>query len=330
METLALTSEDVKSLKKQLIRAFIFSLFVVGIFTAMYTFVLSHMHDDIVIYVFAGFGMIFMGIIAYMAWTVVKDIKGGLKHRISGKMTDKRLDIHTSNTGSSSKGKSSTRTTRNYYIYLDGEEYKVDYRHYAKARVGDLVVMDRAPKSKHVLMFEVRATAASHDIVTREPAMDLSQLEEIELPLHEDDRVVMKQNFWKQFRSKLIWMTPFLFIIYGLLSSDMWGVLVFMFPLVIIPSVQFFRLCHSVFLYMRSQSYGQKVGMAAIVLDKSTITSNRSSTLQRIHTTWRSIDVNPILYDRLSEKDKIIVFRPKYGKKPFSLTTADDQMFYLG
>ncbi|UXP33304.1 hypothetical protein N6H18_04985 [Reichenbachiella agarivorans] len=328
METIALTAEDIKKLKKQLIPAFIFPFVVMGIMSLMYVFVLSHMDGDFGFYFLFGVGVIFFGIIAYMIWALAMDIKGGVKYLISGEISDKRLDIRTSaNTGS--KGQSSTK--RSYYLTVNGKEYNIDYRHYNQAKVGDKVVMEKAPKSGFTLKFDL----VSSDLAKEETRDTLQRLSHfvnqkpIEQVMTDKDLTVLNRMMRQQIKARLFWMIPFLFIVYGLVAADMAALLIFMFPLVIVPAFQFFKICHTVFHYARNKSAGIKLGIAAVVQDKSTITSNRSSTKRTIRTTWKTIQVPSGFYGQLRDQDKIVIFKPKYGKHAISIMTQSNEECYL-
>ncbi|WP_132644002.1 hypothetical protein [Roseivirga ehrenbergii] len=82
--------------------------------------------------------------------------------------------------------------------------------------------------------------------------------------------------------------------------------------------------------YNNAKLYGYKIGHTALVEDKLTFTSNRSGNVNRVVTTRGTINVNTLLYDKLSVGDKVILFAPKQGKRYLSLITLDKEEFHLG
>lgn len=127
---LPLEPEDHKKLRKQLIPVIVFSFIIAGIFFLISTFVFKDMGDGfftegITLYMMIGFGMFFMGVIGYMIWSFVYDIRHGIKHCIKGTVTDKQLNIQSK--GHTGTGNSrSKNTTRYYYIFIDEVKYKID------------------------------------------------------------------------------------------------------------------------------------------------------------------------------------------------------------
>lgn len=102
------------------------------------------------------------GIIAYMISTSVIDLRRGFKHRITGKITDKKLDVRTSTTHSSNgkTGSSSSHssTSRHYYVCIDDVQYSIEQQYYGKVKVGNDVILEKAPKSNITLLLEVTKT----------------------------------------------------------------------------------------------------------------------------------------------------------------------------
>lgn len=139
------------------------SIFAVGVVVLIFQLVLKHEDDTfpqvvIVRIVFVGFGLIFLGILGYMVWASVADIKRGFKYRVKGMVTNKRMKINTSTSHSSVGGRPrGSSTTRHYYLYINDEEFAVSHKYYNQVPIGFQVVLDRAPRSKVVLSLEVLA-----------------------------------------------------------------------------------------------------------------------------------------------------------------------------
>lgn len=334
-EELPLSSEDISKLRKQVLPILLFPIAFAVIVYFMFSFVLNDTEgmglDGVFTYVIIGFGLFFLGIIGYMVWSIATDLNRGIKYRITGLVTNKRLDINTSNSsvGSGRHG-SRTKTTRSYYVYLGDEEFKMDFLEYNRVKVGDRVVMEKAPKSTLTLSLKTIETRKVEEVEEDERVeQQFIDAEIQELKFSEKDSEALKRAYQTDLKRKVTWMLPFLFIVGSFLLSDYWSLLIFLFPLVIIPIVQLIKLINRVKNYAKDKAYGHKIGVTAVVEDKLTITSNRASGKNLLKTSWKSINVSPVIYDKLNQGDKIIIFKPKYSKNPMSLMGLDRQELYL-
>jgi hypothetical protein len=332
-ENLPLSSADIKKLRQQLFAMLVFPVVVIGMFLLFISFVFkdfknSFAGDTVVLYVFIGFCLFFFGIIAYMIGTTAIDLRRGIKHRISGKITDKRLNVQTTGGGSGTGGK--TRTTRQYYLYVDDEEFSVDYREYAKVKVGMDVVMDRAPKSGKTLNLEILAQSdATNDSL---PRMDTDRFLEKRIPhtrYTPKDFEALKRIWHAALKRRLFLAAPFVSVGILLLISGFWGFAVLLFPLWMVPLYQTYKLFVAHRNYRRDKFSAHKKGIAALVEDKLTITSNRKSNTNNIRTTHGTLTVNTVLYDKISVGDGITIFKTQFGNTPISVWTMDEEEFYL-
>ncbi|GAB5526266.1 MAG: hypothetical protein Roseis2KO_41380 [Roseivirga sp.] len=335
-EELPLTAEDTIKLRRNMIPMLIFPIVVVVFFYLVGSFIFNDMGDSFaesgIQWGFLVFGLFFMGIIGYMIWSQAIDIKRGIKERVEGVVTDKRLDIKTStrSAGGSRNGRR-TRTTRYYYMYVEGEEFKVDFKHYSQVKTGDHIVMERTPRAGFILNLGVISQA---DEATRQhdDRMDAKFLntQVQELPLTAEDRAAMDRYFKSTLRRKITFMLPLLFIIGCFIASGIGALLLFLFPIVIIPLVQLIGIVRLTIRHSKSKGYGYKAGVTAVVEDKLTVTGNRTSTSHRLITSWGRLSVSTEIYDALETDDKIVLYKPRYGKQPISITTLDNKVFYLG
>lgn len=340
-ETLTLESADLKKLKRQLIPILAFPFIAIAMFSVFFYFFFSGDNsitsDRIGKYMMIGFGVFFFGIIGYMIWSATVDIKRGVKFRITGKVTDKRLDVQTTTShgtggGRTGSGSSSTRTTRRYFVYIDNEEYSLDYKHYTKVKVGQSVVLDLAPKSNFTLNLEITGqTEENEEAVQEQAASDRKFLESTfeEVRFNDQDLEALKRGYRADVKARMVWMAPFLLIDIGMIANGLWGFLIFLFPLVIIPLYQIFKLIKIYTRYQNNKLHSHKKGITTIVEDKSTYTSNRSGSSNNVRTTQGILKVSSVMYDKLNIGDKIIIFKPKEGKNPLSLMTLDKQEYYL-
>ena len=331
-----LSSEDTQKLRKRLLPILVFPVIFGGLVYLIFSQVISNDQfnsDGIFTYVFGGFGLFFLGIIGYMAWSHLADIKGGIKEQIEGEVTDKRLDIQTSTshrTGSRGRSSSSTSTTRYHYVYLDGEEIKMDYRHYSRVKVGDQIRLERAPKSNIILMLEVLETGNKEEQI-QEGKVDAKFLatEIAEKRFTPEDLAALKRIFVADRKRKLTFMILPGFITAWFIYTGMWGLLLFIFPIPIIILYQLIGLSRITLRYSKDKAYGHKSGRTTLLEDKLTMTGNRTKSKHMLITTHGRYTVSGPIYDVLSSGDKLVIFMPKYGKKPLSIATLGGEEYYL-
>jgi hypothetical protein len=251
-------------------------------------------------------------------------------------VTDKRLNVHTSSTTgtttSRGTGGSHTRTTRQYYLYIDAIEYPIEYKEYSKAKVGAQVILEWAPKSKLTLsLTTIEATDIDRDVEDKIKTSNTEFLGKTmqEVRFSDEDLKALKTNYKADKKRRFVLMAPVLFLDLTLLMSGLWAILLFLFPLILIPLYQFFKMTRSYLRYRKNMLYGHKLGLTTLVEDKLTFTSNRSGNANRIKTTRGTIKVNRAIYEKLSVGDKIILFTSKIGNQPLSLMTLDKEEFHL-
>lgn len=332
-QEIPLSPEDSKRIKKQMIPILVFAVIAVVFFTFMCGFMVDDISKpfgdgDISGYFFAVFALFFFGIIGYMFWLTWSDLNGGFKYRITGVVTDKRLNVVTSN--SSSRRRSTSSTKRHYYLYVDTNEYKVEYQDYSKVKVGDSIEMDMGPNSKIVFNFTITEHGTEEERIEKSAEqMAFVSREVSEVPFSREDYNALYNQFIAEVKSKLVWMVFPLFIIIPLISTGMGALLLFLFPIVIVFIVQVVGVVKLSLQYQKSRDYGNKEVITDIVRDKSTLTSNRSGNKNTIRTTNQIINVNEQLYDILKTGDKILIFRAKYMKHAMSIMTSDKKEHYL-
>ena len=328
--TLPLDHEDLKKLRKQLIPALVFPFFVAGIFFLIITFVFDDVGNGFLIegisfYVMIGFGMFFMAIIGFMIWSFVFDIRQGVKHRITGIVTDKQLNIST-RSGAGSRN-SSSRTTRYYYIFVDGIKYKMNYSGYNQVQVGDQIEMEKAPKSGLTLNLEVLASTEAPETQANDRSYLNTRLEPA--PLTTSDLQHLKKQLRQFLTRRIVMNLPLLFIVFSLIVSDMAGLLLFLFPIPIILGVAFYRSMRETTRYFKNKAEGHKLGTTALVEDKLTVNHNRAATKYQVKTSSGMLSVTEKAYQNLDKSDKLVIFRPMFGKTPLSLMTMEQHEYYL-
>lgn len=325
-EEIPLEPKDIRKLKLQLLPLMIFPAALIAILSFIFNFVLDGA-DDFMTYPFLAVGVFILGIIVFMAYSFITDIRGGIKHRISGAVTDKRLNVSSKTRAGQHR---SSRTTKSYFLYIDHEEFQVDYKDYSKTRVGNEVIIEKAPKSKLTLFLKV-LDQKDELLPTEHQHKDNAYLRTKmqETLFSEADTLALKKGLQTDLRRKITWMLPFAFFIFTIVGSEFTSLLIVLFPLVIIPGVQMFLIVKRVLTYFKDKAHGYKEGITAMVEDKLTITSNRHANKNTVRTTWKPLQVSTVLYDKLEPGDKIIIFKPKHGKNPLSIVTKDGEETYF-
>ena len=161
-EKLPLNKQDIKKIRNHLIPILVFPFLVVGMFYGFYSIFWSDsqfLQDKTGQYMIIGFSVFFFGIIAYMISTSVIDLRRCFKYRITGTITDKKMDVRTSTThspnGKTGSSSSHSSTSRHYYVYIDDVQYPIEQQHYGKLKVGKAIVLEQAPKSHLTRLLEV-------------------------------------------------------------------------------------------------------------------------------------------------------------------------------
>lgn len=328
-----LSPEDHKKLKKALIPMLFFPVIVIAMFgTFGYFFFSDFGGDGFAVYAFGIFGLIFFGIIGYFILSTYLDMKRGFKYIITGTVTDKQMRVSTS----SSKGSSSS-TKRYYSVFLDDVKYSIDGGDYERVKVGQLIELHKAPKSDltlslYILQDPQKPETSESNEISKIDTGDLDKFLKTDFPeveLSEQDKSTLKKIMWRHVKIKGLWLLPFAYIIFSLINSGYWGILIFLFPVVIIPSVMLYFLGRRINDYFRNLKYNYKKGTPTVVEDKSSITSNRAGERNQIRISQGFINVPKDLYEELIPGQQIIVFRPKYGKDPLSVMTLDQKEHHL-
>lgn len=339
-EKLPFNQQDIKKLWKYFLPAVLFPFVAAGMFYAFFSVFSkdtdsNFFQDDISLYILVGFSVFFFGIIAYMIWGYAIDLRSGFKYRIEGKITDKELRVHTSTSRSlgGKAGSSSTHssTTRHYYVAIDGVQYSIEQEHYGKLKVGATITMEKAPKSNVTLFLEVGnidELPPQKSIEATEDKRNFLSSTPKKAPFNQDDFKALKRRFWTQAKFRLIWFLPPMLVTLSLVANGMQVFLVFLFPLVLIPTYQLWKFMREWKQYNRNKQYAYKEGIPAIVEDKSKHSHNGSHS-NNVKTSQGTVKVNNKLYEQLSVGDKIILHKPAKGKQVLSVTTAANEEIYV-
>lgn len=192
------------------------------------------------------------------------------------------------------------------------------------------VVMDRAPKSKKTLSLETIPRPDAEMVPA--PNSERQRFLEKRIPhtrYSQKDIEALKRIWYATLKRRLYVAAPFVSVGILLWMSGLLGFAVFLFPLWVVPLYQGYKLFRSHGNYRRDTLSAHKKGVAALVEDKLTITSNRRTNANRIRTTAGTLVVNTVLYDKLSVGDGITIFKTQFGDVPLSLLTMDQEECYL-
>ncbi len=329
-----LDSSDKKKLGRRILPLLFFGLLAAAVFGFIALTVeeaFSRSGDTTSTFMMYGFGVFFFGVIGFMVWSNVADIRNGQKYRVTGVITNKRLNIHKSAKSANNRTSSQNRTTRHHYITVNEEEYLINAKCYQKARVGSQVVYEYGPLSKVILRFDLVEESLGNEEKQQKQSAEKNFLELAvpDAPFTEKDEKAVKRLFRKQLKARLIWLVPTLFIVLSLVYSNMEGLLLFLFPIVIVPPVQLFKIVKSYKRFRNNMLLKRKKGKTVIVEDKTTFTSNQSKTILRLITSMGQIAVSPEIYDSIAVNDHVLIFYTPCGKQVLSIVTMNKQEFFV-
>lgn len=237
----------------------VFPFLVAGMFYGFYFIFLSDsqfLQDKTGQYILIGFSVFFFGIIAYMISTSVIDLRRGFKHRITGTITDKKLDVRTSTThspnGKTGSSSSHSRTSRYYYVYIDEVQYAIEQQYYGKLKVGNAIVLEQAPKSHLTLLLEVNEISSVQSTGTDADNRQFLNSTPQKVYFKQEDFKALKKGLQVKLKTSLIWFLPTLFIALSLVWSGKQAFLVFLFPLVLFPGYQLWKFMRELRQYNRN------------------------------------------------------------------------------
>ncbi|WP_420570771.1 hypothetical protein [Kordia sp.] len=317
-----LTQKDKKKLRRQIIPVILVTLVAITIFILIFTFVIKDFTKNeggfgyVPMIIFSVFGLFFAGIIGYITWTFIRDIKGGVKNCFDGIIEDKRLNIrqttsHSSGAGARRTGRRKTSTKREYYITVAGTEHNIDFNMYNYVSVGDHIYFEIAPKSNTTLHYEILEEAISeHKQIENYTRATYPNSKIRKAPLTQRDKDLLKSFYSQKLRSRLIVIAFLAFPVVGLLLNGLGGLLVFLFPLPIILIYQLYKLIRFHLNYKKSVDKGRKKLITTQITDKlfTTISRNGAKSQKRaIKTTYKVISVSEDLYQKLNSGDEIII-----------------------
>lgn len=279
-------------------------------------------------YMLLGFSVLFFGVIAHIISSTMIDLRRGVKNRISGRVTDKRLNTVTTGNHAGSRG--TLKSRREYYLYLDDREYTVEYSDFTKAVVGMEVVMDMAPRSGLTLDLQIVNQAPDRDASPKEG--EDQKFLETRIPharYSQKDHEALERIWKAEKRKHLIGSAPFATIGLMMLLSGLWSFVVVLFPLWAVPLYHGYKFFLAHGNYNKNKFRSHKRGVVALVENKSTFTSNRHSNAHGLMTTIGRLTVDTRVYDKLSVGDRITIYMTQYGNVPISILTEDDEEMYL-
>lgn len=324
-EKLPLTATDIRKLRKNLLGIVAFPFLAAGLFYGFFSLFFdnnSFFHDTTSRFMLIGFSLFFFFIIAYMASVFIIDLRRGYKFRIEGIITDKKQTVHTSRTTTNRSGSSRSNTTRHYYVFIDDVQYPIEQENYHKLQVGQQVVLEKAPRSNLTLLLELSTQLAI--IPTRKqihPKLEKTAF-------GPEDFIALKKRISATVKSRLLWLLPTLLMVLSLVRNGMQVFLVFLFPLVMIPAYQAWKIIQALKQYKSNKQYAYKEAIQAVIEDKSKYTHNGTIS-NHILTSQGHLKVDHVVYEKMKVGDELLLFRPAKGKQVLSILTANNEEIYL-
>ncbi|HRN73319.1 MAG TPA: hypothetical protein PLM81_09340 [Ginsengibacter sp.] len=337
-EKLPLNEQDIKKLWKHLLPTILFPFVAAGLFYAFFSIFSkgsNFLQDGISLYILVGFSIFFFGIITYMIWGYAIDLRRGFKYRIEGKITDKKLNVHTSTTHTFNgrTGSSSTQSsaTRHHSVFIDGVQYSIEPEHYGKLKVGAVIIIEKAPKSHLTLFLEVGKIDElpfENSIETDDDKRKFLSCTPRKVSFTQDDFKALKRGFWSKAKYRLIVISAMGLLIVPFVVGKMQINIFYLFPLMLIAIYQFWKFNKEWRLYYRNKQYAYKEGIPTIVQDKYKLTYNGKGT-NNVKTSQGTIKVNEQLYEILNAGDKIILYKLAKSKQILSITSAANEEVYV-
>jgi hypothetical protein len=314
------TQKDRNKLRKKISMMALLTIAIITIFVFIYSYGLKNFltksdgFDYIAVVMFGIFGLFFAGIIGYMAWIFIYDLKNGVKNCFEGIIEDKRLNIKHSSSMRSGAGKSGRKTTtkRSHYIVVNGTEHEIEHQMYVNVSAGDHIYFEVAPKSNVILSYEVltKTVQQSTRQITRYREGNYPDSKIRETALTPQDKNILKSVQKVQMKSRLRSVLLFGLPIVGLLISGLGSLLIFIFPLPIFFIVQLYKLIKLYLKNKKSATIRRKNLIRTQVTDKSfTTISHNGNTRQKytLKTTYKSIEVPQIIYEKTEAGNEITI-----------------------
>lgn len=272
---------------------------------------------DISIYIISFFGLLFFGIVAYIAIGALRDLKSGQKLMITGEVTNKEIYQ------SRNRGRKSQSRPR-YMLFFGDKKVYVRDNHYNAAAVGDQIVLHYAKYSNTSLAVEHLNKKVEDETGQSKPlsAMDVLRAQKAErdavftkeYPLGDDDLKALR-------RTRNSKVATNLFVLFILTVF----VLAFSFASFFNPyfmiAVLLFLAIMGLFLkwaikcfqkYNKDKKEGIKTAAVSHLKDKYTY-SRSGSKSYRISTEYGTFPVQKNEYDELKIGDKVFTFHGKHS-----------------
>jgi hypothetical protein len=250
-----------------------------------------------------GFFTIFIGIFALaplvilcmILWNSKRDIDFGQKQLIRGRLDSKREETRTSGTG---KNRS---TSTHYYFALSGKEIPVQQNHYSEFQTGDIIEIEKMPKSGDILkMRELRSNLVKEG----EKPVFKSDFEKRNKEFFKETRFadtaplsMEEENLLKKLRNKRIVWTLFFGVIGGFVTFI---ILMVVFLLAIFPAIEQFNFPRQVNITIYWSIIGLVIGSVFLLLFK------RIAPFQRDLSDGRKEIFKTVIDDKLRSNVKIL------------------------
>lgn len=329
------TQSDRNKLKRKLGMMSIFIAVFITIFTFIYSFVLkdfsttSDGFDYLPAIVFGLFGLFFIGVIGYMVWIFVYDLKNGVKNCFEGIVEDKRLNIEHNTSMRSGAGKTGRKTTtkRYFHIIVDGTKHKVERDLYMNVNVGDDIYFEIAPKSNVLLSYEVLKKTIPERQITRYKQGNYPDSKIRQTALTREDKNHLNVLYSIALKTRLRKLAFVGLPIFGLLIYGLGSLLVFLFPLPIIFIYHLYKLLKLYFNHRKSVAERKKNLVEAQVADKFFTTVSHNGSMRQnytLKTTYKTIKVPEIVYENVTVGDEIILHETLHLPIIIGIAIADE------
>jgi len=332
-----LSDKDRQQLQKQYWLIAGFALFAGGIFFVIFTNVVSGPHmSQAPLYIFGVFAVIFATVIVVVLRQNFLELKNGVKHCYTGIVTNKRVNRHTSSTGSHSTnvraghGSKRTTTRTTYYVSLDDKEFSVDASVYNQASAGDYAYLEISPQKQQVLQFRVLAAQPQEHSQGYAPSSTANERpRDKECAISAKERLIVRRIFFRAWRKKLFFFVAIALFFISVFTT---GFIIFTAPLAVVLIINAYKLLVPLLQYRKFLHAARpKIISSVRVKDKITLTSNRSKTRYRLLTDDSALDVPEAVYQSVTKFDVLSVHRAVGIDIVFGVEQKQSNaLFYLG
>jgi hypothetical protein len=286
-----------------------FTVFCVGLFTLMLTFVVSHEGwAPWPIFVVGAFAAIFATVIAVQLRRVLEDLSLGQVIVLRGQVAQKSQ--YTRRSKRSATGRTS------YYLHFGSgsqeRQVKVAPPDYNRSHEGDQVEIRMAPHSKRVFSVKVpERTAKQQTPEQTEIGAPTSAVAPARSQLSDADRTALRRHFFRLARRHILMLAFGAYFLFYFVWEGMWGIVLLFFPVALMFLYQVFALSRTIWLYLTERRANIKIGLVLTVTDR--LKTRYGQTHHVLCFGRQRLEVDPEIFNRVQVGDQVAVYTGQHS-----------------